>query len=281
MKLVKLLLIVFVMLQSSILAKSEEQFTFRSIPVKSFKMGEELKYRVHYGWINAASVKIKVDTRIHSIKGRPTYKTTAFGSTYKTFDWAFKVRDYFESFVDTQAMAPLKYYKTVEEDDYRNKDLVYFDHEKEKLSYVRNDKPGTLDMPTYVQDVVSAAFYARTLDFSNATPGKTFPLDIYLDQKVYNLKFKYIGKETISADVGKVRCLKFRPQLVVDRVFKDEDDMTIWISDDANKIPIRVQTDIWVGSLKVDLKSYKNLRILSAQNLKSGIEFRITIVLER
>jgi hypothetical protein len=84
-------------------------------------------------------------------------------------------------------------------------------------------------------------------------------LDIYLDQKIYNLKFKYLGKETIKTDVGKVRCIKLRPQLVVDRVFKDEDDMTIWISDDANRIPVRVKTEIWVGALKVDLTSYSGL----------------------
>jgi hypothetical protein len=69
-----------------------------------------------------------------------------------------------------------------------------------------------------------------------------------------------MGKETISTDIGKIRCIKLRPQLVVDRVFKDEDDMTVWVTDDANRVPVRVQTDIWVGSLKVDLVNYKNLR---------------------
>ena len=87
-------------------------------------------------------------------------------------------------------------------------------------------------------------YYARTIDFSNAYIGKTYPLDIYLDQKIYNLKFKYLGIETIKSDFGKVRCIKLRPQLVVDRVFKDEDDMTIWVSDDKNRLPIRVKTDI-------------------------------------
>ena len=90
--------------------------------------------------------------------------------------------------------------------------------------------------------------------------GQSFPVNIYLDQEIYDLKFKYIGKETIKTDLGKIECYKLRPQLVVDRVFKDEDDMTIWVSADANKIPVRIQANIYVGSVKVDITSTKGLK---------------------
>jgi len=167
----------------------------------------------------------------------------------------YKVRDHFESYVDSISISPLKYFKSVQEDKYKDLDLVYYDHEKK---YMKGHKKN-MDMPEYVQDIVSATFYARSIDYSDAFVGKSWPIDIYLDQKIYNLKFKYLGKETLKTDVGKVRCIKLRPQLVVDRVFKDEDDMTIWISDDKNHIPVRVQTAIFVGSLKVDLTSYSGL----------------------
>ena len=190
------------------------------------------------------------------VKGRPTYNISALGKTFRSFDWAFKVRDHFVTYLDSQSMAPLKYYKTVQEDDYKDEDLVFYDHEKKKLT----GKKKNMDMPAYVQDIVSGLFYARTIDFSKAYSGQSFPIDIYLDQKIYNLKFKYMGVETLKTDLGKIKCYKLRPQLVVDRVFKDEDDMTIWISADKNKIPIRVKAAIYVGSVKIDLTKTKGLR---------------------
>ena len=223
---------------------------------RAFTFGEKLNYRVHYGFINAATITFKVGTEPKYINGRSTFNVSAYGKTNKSFDWAYRVRDYFESYIDSQSMAPLKYFKSVQEDEYKDVDLVYYDHEKRWLT----GKKKSMEMPAYVQDVVSAVFYARTIDFSNAYVGQTFPLDIYLDQEIYELQFKYMGTEIINSDVGKVRCIKLRPQLVVDRVFKDEDDMTIWVSDDANKIPVRVQTDIMIGSLKVDLESYEGLK---------------------
>jgi hypothetical protein len=98
------------------------------------------------------------------------------------------------------------------------------------------------------------------MDFANTKPGKSFPINIYLDQEIYNLKFKYLGIETIKTDLGKIKCFKLRPQLVVDRVFKDEDDMTIWVSADENKVPIRVKADIYIGSVKVDITDMSGLK---------------------
>lgn len=228
----------------------------RLISNQAFTFGEELKYRVHYGWINAADITIKVAPKPIKIKGRTTYNITGYGKTYKSFDWMYRVRDHFETYIDSQSMAPLKYFKSVEEDAYKDIDLVYYDHAKK---YLRGKKKN-MEMPAYVQDVMSGVFYARTIDFSSAYIGQTFPLDIYLDQEIYNLKFKYLGTETIKSDIGKIKCYKLRPQLVVDRVFKDEDDMTIWVSADANKIPVRVKTDIYVGSLKIDLTKHSGLK---------------------
>jgi hypothetical protein len=235
---------------------TNDTFNFRNQANQAFQYGEELNYRVHYGWINAATINIKVDPEAVKIDGRNTYHVTAKGRTNGSFDWAYKVRDHFESYIDSQSLAPLKYFKSVQEDSYKDVDLVYYDHEKRYLK----GKKKSMEMPVYVQDIVSSLFYARSLNFAASPVGTTFPLDVYLDQTIYNLKFKYMGKETISTDIGKIRCIKLRPQLVVDRVFKDEDDMTVWVTDDANRVPVRVQTDIWVGSLKVDLVNYKNLR---------------------
>ena len=256
MKIIKSLLVLLVVTGST--AFTNETATVagpRVLSNKAFSYGETLTYRVHYGWINAARITMKVAPQPVVIKGRSTYNITGYGKTYRSFDWMYRVRDHFETYMDSQSLAPLKYFKSVEEDSYKDIDLVYYDHEKEWLK----GKKKEMSMPAYVQDVISGIYYARSIDLAHASEGQTFPLDIYLDQEIYNLKFKYLGKEVIKSDIGKIECYKLRPQLVVDRVFKDEDDMTIWVSADANKIPIRVKTEIYVGSLKVDLTSHEGL----------------------
>lgn len=234
---------------------SDSSFEYRNQTNEAFTYGEELKYKIHYGFINAATATIKIDPEPVKINGRSTYHITARGRTNSGFDWMYKVRDHFETWVDTESMAPLKYFKTVRENKYTDSDLVYYNHEKESL----RGKKKNMEMPRYAQDVVSGMFYARTLDFSNAKEGDAFPINIYLDQEIYSLKFKFLGRETISTKFGKIKCLKIRPQVVADRVFKDEDSMTIWVSDDANRIPVRVSSALWVGAIRCDLISHKGL----------------------
>jgi hypothetical protein len=233
-----------------------ETFTYRKMTNNAFGFKEKLEYRVHYGVINAATVSMEVGAAIVDKNDRKCYNIKAEGKTLKSFDWAYKVRDNFETFLDQDALAPISYNKSVQEDKYTDNDLVTFRHNKKKLYGVK----GILDMPEYTHDIISALYYVRNLDFSKAKNGDKFPIDVYLDNKIYNLGFKYAGKETINSDIGKVKCLKFIPILVVDRVFKDQDDMTVWVSDDENKIPIRVKAKIMVGSVKVDLTSYSNLK---------------------
>jgi len=248
------LLLLVALLQFSF--TSDSTFQYRSQNNTAFTYGEELRYKIHYGFINAATAKIKIDPNSVEVDGRPTYHITAKGRTNSGFDWMYKVRDHFETWVDTASMAPLKYFKLVKENKYKDVDLVYYNHEEEKL----RGKKKNMEMPRYAQDVVSGMFYARTLDFSDAKPGDTYPINIYLDQEIYKLKFKFLGKETISTKFGKIRCLKIRPQVVADRVFKDEDSMTIWVSDDNNRIPLRVSSSLWVGAIKCDLVEHKGLK---------------------
>ncbi len=234
----------------------EEVFKYRKITNNAFTYNEKLAYRVHYGLINAASINLEVTSGLVEKSDRKCFNIKAEGKTLKSFDWAYKVRDRFETFVDIEAIAPISYNKSVQEDNYTDNDLVNFKHNKKKLYGVK----GVLDMPEYTHDVISSLYYVRNIDFSKSKIGDKFPLDVYLDNKIYNLGFKYAGKETINTDIGKVKCLKFVPTLVVDRVFKDQDDMTVWVSDDENKIPIRVKAKIMVGSIKVDITSYSGLK---------------------
>ena len=234
----------------------DDDFKYRKITNNAFTFNEKLSYRVHYGVINAATVSMEVGSSYVVKNDRNCYNIKAEGKTLKSFDWAYKVRDKFETFIDQESLAPLSYNKSVQEDKYTDNDLVTFKHNKKKLYGVK----GILDMPAYTHDIISSLYYVRNIDFSKAKVGDKFPIDVYLDNKIYNLGFKYAGKETLNTDIGKVKCLKFIPTLVVDRVFKDQDDMTVWVSDDENKIPIRVKAKIMVGSVKVDITSYSGLK---------------------
>lgn len=235
---------------------ASQSFTYRKMSNTAWKAGEKLTFRAHYGLINAATITMSIDASTSKISNRTAYALKVDGETLKSFDWAYKVRDKFQSWIDNESLAPLRYAKTVRENKYFDEDLAIYMHDKKKM----RNSDGELAIPVYTQDIASVLYYARNLDLQNATLNQQYPIDVYLDNKVYNLNFTYIGKETIKTDLGKIKCIKLRPKLVVDRVFKSSNDMTVWISDDANKIPVRVQTAIQVGSIKVDITGYENLK---------------------
>ncbi len=262
-KMKKIIFLITVFISSSFMLLPQENVKpdtalvpHRVLSNNAFTYGETLNYRVHYGIINAAKIKLTVEDKVVEVNGRETYHLIADGKTLSTFDWMFKVRDRFESYMDMELMAPIKYFKSVKEDNYKDIDLVYFDHDKKIIKSKRKN----MDCPAYVQDIIGAMYYARTIDYSSAEKGTVYPIDVYLDQEIYNLEFKYEGKETIKSDIGKVKCIKIKPKAVADRVFKDDEAITLWVSDDENKIPIRVEASLAVGSLKVDLTSYSGLR---------------------
>ena len=114
-------------------------------------------------------------------------------------------------------------------------------------------------MDPNTQDLLSAFYYARTLDLQNAKTGQEYVINTFFDREMYPLKIKFLGKEIVKTKLGRFSCLKFRPLVEEGRVFKEEEDMTIWISDDANKVPIRVKSNLLVGSINMDLVEYENL----------------------
>lgn len=228
----------------------------RKIVNNAYQPGENLKYRIHYGAINAGVVSMSVSPTPTNISGKTTYNLRVEGETVKSFDWAYKVRDKFESWVDQESQAPLRYAKTVRENSYFFQDVAIYDHDNKKL----RNKKGEITIPQYTQDIASAIYYLRNLDYANATVGKQYPVDVYIDNQVYSLPITYKGKEVIKTDLGKIRCIKIKPKLVVDRVFKHADALTVWVSDDENHIPVRIEGQIYVGSIKVDLMQTQNLK---------------------
>jgi len=103
-------------------------------------------------------------------------------------------------------------------------------------------------------------YAVRNLDFSNLQVNEKVYLNFFLDNELHPSYFKYLGKEIIQTRFGKFKAIKIAPLLVKGSMFEGGELMTIWVTDDDNHIPIRIETPITVGSIKADMKNYEGLR---------------------
>lgn len=221
-----------------------------------FKPGEKLVYRVHYGWFTAGEATFEVYPKIYMVYNQPAYVFRGSGKTASAFEWFYKVRDYMDSYVDTAQMRPLLYYRWVNEGDFHFVDTVIFDYTKYRI-YARK---GVFEMHTWVMDMLGAFYYARRLDVRRMPPGTVVPIPVFLDDKVYDLGMKILGRETITTELGTFRCIKITPLVVADRVFRGREEMIMWVTDDENLIPVKITSPIIVGSVSATLKHYENLK---------------------
>ena len=226
-----------------------ETAPFRKISNTAFKRGEELTFRVHYGAVNAGVAIMSIDNSNKLINGRPTMHLIGTGTTKGAFDWVFKVRDRYESYVDEDALMPWLFIRRVDEGGFKIIQNQSFDHTNGKV----NSDGKSMEVPKYVQDMLTSFYYARTMDFTKAKKGDTYAVQTFMDNEIWDLKLKFLGKEIVNSDMGKISCMKFCPVVQKGRVFRHDEDLTIWISDDVNHLPIRCQGDILVGSIKLDL----------------------------
>ena len=224
----------------------------------SFKDGEKLMFRVYYNlnfvWIHAGNAVF--NTQVDEMNGHKVYHITGDGKTAKSYEWVYKVKDKYETYIDRETMLPLRFVRNVNEGGFKINQDVTFDHKRGKA--VSGKK--TYEMPKCTQDVLSAIFFARNIDYNKYKPGDKIPFDMFLDDKVYNLYIKYVGKEEITTKMGTFNAIKIVPLLIEGTIFKGGEKMTVWVSDDANHLPLRVDSPILVGSIKVDLMEYDNLR---------------------
>lgn len=219
--------------------------------------GEFLKYRVHYGVMNAGELEMRIEDELMPIGKRNVHHIHAKGRSYSGFDWFYKVRDHYQTYIDDKACQPLQFSKIMEEGTYKDSDFAIFNY---KTKTVSSAKKGTVKFTGDVQDIISSIYYARTLNVKDAKAGDVFPLQVYMDGEVYDLKIKFIKREVIKTDVGKINAIKIIPVVVADRVFKDQEGLELWVSDDENKMPLRVKADLLVGSIKADIMSFSKLK---------------------
>ena len=245
----------------------------RTIPNESFSSGEVLKYKVHYGPITAAEAVIDVAPTLHNINGRPCYRATVTGKTNSSFDLFIKIRDTWQSYIDTAALVPQRSFMNIEEGNYRKRETVDFNHYNH-VAYVerkkRNKDKETKQhkVPANVQDIVSGFYYMRTLDYDRMRVGEKFSIQGFFDDENFNMEVTYRGKETVNTKAGNIKAIKLTPKMPKNEMFNGENSITVYLSDDQNKIPVLIQAEMFVGSVKVNLYDYKNLKhkLILAQN---------------
>lgn len=233
----------------------------------AFQNGENISFSVFYSviglYVNGGTANFSVN--LEQLNNKPVYHVVGVGNSNPSYDWIFKVRDRYESFIDTSAMLPKKFIRNISEGGFKKVENITFDHQEKKA--VTTD--GVFTITNCIQDVLSSIYYARNIDFSKYQVDDKIPFSMFLDNAIYNLYIKYLGKEIIKTRYGKYHAIKFKPLLVKGTIFEGGEKMTVWVSDDANHIPLRIESPIIVGSLKVDMKQYKNLRYpLSSQILE-------------
>lgn len=232
--------------------------SFCGINNVAFKVDEEVSFTVFYA---VAGIYVPAGTatftsKLESVNNRPVYHVTGEGKTNGSYDWIYKVRDKYETYIDTATMQPLKFVRNVNEGGYKIYQNITFN--KSANTAIATD--GVFKVPACVQDVVSAMYYARNIDFSKLRPDDKIPFSMFLDNEVYNMYIRYVGREEVKTRYGKFMALKLKPLLLKGQIFEGGEDMTVWVSDDPNHIPVRVESPLVVGKVKIDMMSYANLR---------------------
>ncbi len=229
-----------------------------SIRNNAFKADEEVKMKVFYstlGMYVGAGEAVFTST-LERYNGKPVYHLLGTGSTYSFFDGFFKVRDRYESYIDTFNMLPYKFVRQVDEGGYKKYNNVTFNHAANKAISTN----GVYDVSDCIQDVVSMVYYVRNINFDKYKVDDKILFDMFLDDEVFHMYIRYMGKEKIKTRYGKFNAIKIRPLLIKGTIFEGGEKMTAWLSDDPNHLLLRAESPIAVGSIKIDMMSYKNLR---------------------
>jgi len=232
----------------------------RTIHNTAFVRGEKLTFRVAFnsaltGSITGGKATLEVKDENKIINNRSTYHVIGEGKTTGFIELFYKVHDRFESYFDQDALIARQFTRRTRENKYKKDDLVIF-RQDDRLA-VSLQK--VVKVPANIQDIISALYYARTLDISDLKPGGTILIPFFLDDSVYHSRVIFKGRETVQTKLGKFRCVAFQPMVATGYAFDDPYPITVWITDDANRLPVLIESEQSVGRGRVELVSYSGL----------------------
>lgn len=227
----------------------------------AFDTGEFFKFRIHYGVVTAGYATLEVKEAVRNNK--KVYHAVGNGYTTGMTKFFFNVEDNYQSFFDKTTGKPYQYVRKIDEGGYTKNQEGFFNQDKNSILVkdYKNKTERTFTTPENVQDIVSTFYYLRNHpNVDKLKVGESILVDMFFDDETFKFKLKYIGNEDIETKFGTVKTMIFRPLVQSGRVFKEEESLTVWITDDNNKIPVRIKASLAVGSLKADLESFKGLK---------------------
>ena len=226
----------------------------------SYGDGEKIHYTIYYNviglYVNAG--KADFTTQATNWNGSDAYTLTATGKSNAKYDWIFKVRDKYESIIDTKTLLPYQFTRQINEGTFHQKETIVFNQKGKSVT--TSTAPGVFKTAECTYDVISAIYAARNINYANCQMNDKIYLNFFLDKELYPSYFKYLGKDVVTTKYGKFKVIKLAPLLVKGTVFNGGEKMIVWVTDDENHIPVRIETPIIVGSIKVDMIGYENLR---------------------
>ncbi len=241
---------------ASLSLKAQQEFC--GVKNNVIQNGEQVNFTVYYNlsaiWVAAGTASFS--TTLTALDGMPVFHLKGAGKTFKSYDWIYKVNDTYESFIDTNTLLTKKFVRDVNENGSKKYEYVRF-VQNQKKAFANNK---SFAVPECVQDVLSAIYYARNIDYSKYNPGDKIPFDMFIDEEVHHLYIRYLGKHKITTRYGTFNTIKISPLLVEGTIFKGGEKMDIYVTDDQNHVPVRISSPILVGSIKVDMTGFSGLR---------------------
>lgn len=228
---------------------------FRTVENNAFKVGEKLTFDVKYGFVTAGIAVMQIPD-IKRISGRQAYHIISTVNTVSSFDWFFKVRDRYESYMDVQGLFPWRFEQHVREGHYSRDFSAFFDQRRG----IAKTSEGEYKIPPYVNDILSAFYLARTFDYSNLKVNDRIHMQNFYKDKTYDLDVKYLGKERVDVEAGTFDCIVIEPLVQEGGLFKSEGSIIIWLTDDNIKMPVKVKTKVVIGSIDAELTKYEGLK---------------------
>lgn len=235
--------------------------SFDSQREDSFAIGEWFKFRIHYGFVNAGYATLEVkDATVNNTK---VFHVIGRGYTTGISRFFFKVEDVYESYIDKTTRNPYQFVRNINEGGYTKNQEGFFTPSNNRVLVkdYKNQTEKTFVIPKNTQDIMSSFYYLRNhSEIDKLKQGESIAIDMFFDDETTKFKLKFIGRENITTKFGTVSTMIFRPLVQSGRVFKEEESLTVWITDDDNKIPVRIKASLAVGSIKADLEAFKGLK---------------------
>lgn len=223
--------------------------------------GEKLKYRVHYGFITAGEAVMSLTDKYYFVNKRVCYRAEISGNSSGAFDRIVRIRNIWGSYFDTANFLPQKSFRSIAENRYRKREEIYFDYQSHRASLkVEEKEPEEIPFTPGIQDMVSGYYYLRLLDFDGFAKGDTIKMKGIFENKTYDFNILYLGKSTVKTKFGKAGAYLISPVMPDNSLFKGRHPIKMWISDDRNRIPLKIEAELLLGSVDLDITEYASLK---------------------